>query len=370
MDGNRCAGLAHAFPGRRDGHDRGIAFGRGRHIQDGLGEDDFRLGHSDALHRLSRRYCHCQRLWIRISHILGRADHDPARDELDILPRVQHFCQIIHRRIRVRSPHALDKCRDRVIVVVSGLVVVHHTLLDAFRSHLQGDMDQAVLAAVCGQDPQFHRIERVSGIPSGNIRQKIQGVLVNLRMEGAHPLFLVIHCPAQDRLDILLIQRMELKDAGSGQQRSIDLKIRVFRSRPDQRDGAVLHKRKQIILLSLVETVDLIDKQDGLLLIHPQQFFCLLNDLLHVLLARGCGIDLLKFGTGRVGDDLCQGGLARPRRPVKNDGAQLVRPDRPIQQLILSNDVLLPRHLLQSHRTHPGCQGRLLFLSGFSHIIK
>lgn len=55
---------------------------------------------------------------------------------------------------------------------------------------------------------------------------------------------------------------------GARQKRRIHLEIRIFRCGSDQNDRAVLDKRKQIVLLSLVETMDLIDKQDRFLSIH------------------------------------------------------------------------------------------------------
>lgn len=53
---------------------------------------------------------------------------------------------------------------------------------------------------------------------------------------------------------------MQFKNDGAGNQRSIYLKIRIFRRCPDQNDRSILDKRKQIILLAFIETVNLVDK--------------------------------------------------------------------------------------------------------------
>ena len=88
---------------------RGIGFRCCCHIEDRLGKNDLGLRHTNALHRLCRADGHGKCLRIRVSHILCRADHDPAGNELDVLSGVKHACQVVNRRIRVRSAHALDE---------------------------------------------------------------------------------------------------------------------------------------------------------------------------------------------------------------------------------------------------------------------
>src|SRR5699024_12869573 len=46
------------------------------------------------------------------------------------------------------------------------------------------------------------------------------------------------------------------------------------------------------------------------------------------------------------------------RRPVKDQGTELVRLHRPVQQLSGTDDMLLSHHLLQGFRAHPGSQRR------------
>lgn len=57
---------------------RGIGFRCCCHIEDRLGKNDLGLRHTNALHRLCRADGHGKCLRIRVSHILCRADHDPA----------------------------------------------------------------------------------------------------------------------------------------------------------------------------------------------------------------------------------------------------------------------------------------------------
>ena len=121
-------GLKHSHAGR-------IALWRGCHIGHCLGQDDLGFRKSDPLHGLGRIHSHRQCLGICVSHILRCAYHNPSGNEFDILTRIEHPGQIIDSRIRVRAAHALDKCRNRIIMVIPVLIVPHHPFLDAFLGH-------------------------------------------------------------------------------------------------------------------------------------------------------------------------------------------------------------------------------------------
>ena len=69
--------------------------------------------------------------------------------------------------------------------------------------------------------------------------------------------------PADDLQNVLFRQRLQLEDAGTGQQGTVDLEIGIFRCRADQRDDPLFYIRQQVILLGLVEPVDFINEQDS-----------------------------------------------------------------------------------------------------------
>ena len=92
--------------------------------------------------------------------------------------------------------------------------------------------------------------------------------------------------------DIILRQTLQFKNDRSGQQSSVDLKIRILCRCTDQNDRAVLHERKQIILLPLIEAMNLIDKEDRLPAVHSLVVLRLRDHFLHVLLAGRSRIDL------------------------------------------------------------------------------
>ena len=147
--------------------------------------------------------------------------------------------------------------------------------------------------------------------------------------------------------NILRFQRLQLKNAGSGKKSPVYLKIRIFRRRTDQDQGSILYKGKKIILLSLVKAVDLVYKQNGSFAVHSPAVLCGGHNLLHILFSGHCGVDLLKFSAGGVGNNLCQRGFSGPWRAVENKRSKFVRFDGAVKELVLSNDMLLPHHLIQ-----------------------
>ena len=114
----------------------------------------------------------------------------------------------------------------------------------------------------------------------------------------------------------------------------------------------------------------LVNEQDRSLSIHPLQILRLCNDLLHVLFPGNRRINLGKLRTCRIRYDLCQRRFPGTGRSVKDDRADLVRPDGAVKQLVLAYDVLLPDHLVQRPRAHPRCKRRFLLHIRAAHIFK
>ncbi len=225
-------GLKYRLAGR-------IAFRGTGNIGNRLGENDLGLWHAHPLHRQRSVHRHCQSLRIRIAHVLGGTDHNPAGDKSDALPRPE---QIVHRRIRIRPPHALDKGGNGVIMAVAGLVIPHCPLLYTLLSHIQRDMNPTVLPPAGGEDSKLHGVEDVPGIPAGDIRQKFQSVLLNHRIVNPHAPVTVIDRPFDQLPHCLHRQGFQLKQQRTGQQRPVDLKIWIFCGSSHQNQSAVLHK--------------------------------------------------------------------------------------------------------------------------------
>ena len=255
-------------------------------------------------------------------------------------------------------------------MIIPGFIVFYHLPLNALGSHRQRDVDDAVRPRFRGKDSEFHCRQGCPGIPVRHVRQKFQRVVVDGGVIGAHALLLIGQSPPDQSFDVLPAQRLQFEDHGPGEERPVDLKIRILGGGSDQDDGPVLHVGEQIILLPLVEAVDLVDEEDRPPAIHPLQLLRLLHHGFHILFPGRGGIDLSKTGAGGVGDHSGQRRLPGARRPVEDDGADLIRLDGPVEQLILSYDMLLPHHLVQGLRPQPGGQWGLLFSVLCSHVVK
>ena len=93
---------------------------------------DSRFGHPDKFDRLLRRDRKLQRFGVSKTDVFTCENHNPPRDETEIFPGVQHFCQPVHRAFFIRSAHAFDERADSVVVRVADAIVYDGFLLDAF----------------------------------------------------------------------------------------------------------------------------------------------------------------------------------------------------------------------------------------------
>ena len=92
--------------------------------------------------------------------------------------------------------------------------------------------------------------------------------------------------------------------------------------------------------------MDLINEQDRLFSKHSTVVLCLCDNLFHILFACHSRIDLHKLRAGRIRDHPRKSRFARSGRSVKNDGGKLVRLNRTVQKLVLSDNVLLSDYFL------------------------
>ena len=104
-----------------------------------------------------------------------------------------------------------------------------------------------------------------------------QRVVVHQDVAIAISLFRVFQRPFQKGENVLLTQRAQFKDPGTGNERLDDVKIWVLRGRANQRHHAVFHVWKQRVLLGAIPAVHFINKQDGALAIEPPPFCRFIN---------------------------------------------------------------------------------------------
>ena len=92
--------------------------------------------------------------------------------------------------------------------------------------------------------------------------QQVKGFI--LRRDFATKQLLVsLQGTFQKSSDVVWLQRFQDKNPGAGEQGGVDFKGGVFRCGSNQDDVTVFDPWQKRILLGLVETMDLVDKQQG-----------------------------------------------------------------------------------------------------------
>ena len=180
-------------------------------------------------------------------------------------------------------------------------------------------MNLSIFTALCSQHTKLHCIQCASCISSCNIGKKFHRVIINHCLIASHPFFHIIDGTPDQFRNIFFTKWLQFKNAGSGDQRTVYFKIRVFCCRTNQNNGSIFHKRKQIILLPFIKSVNLIYKKNRFLLVHAKRLFCLCNHCFHIFLSRYSSINLGKLCARCICNHFCKRGLSGPRRSIENN---------------------------------------------------
>src|SRR5262249_50725562 len=139
--------------------------------------------------------------------------------------------------------------------------------------------------------------------------------------------------PLDQRRDVRAGEDFKREDLTATQERRIDGKEWVLRRRADEDDAALFNAGEQDILLGAVESVDLIEEQNGTLAGLLQLGLGFLEQFPYFLDPRGHGIELLEMTLRVEGDDLRQRGLSRAGRAVEDERAEPVCLEHAPQEL-------------------------------------
>jgi len=334
----RVAEMVRDFPVRSsldlvfhlvEGDVGGVRFGCGGDIDHGLGQGDLAFGEPQPFHGLGGRGGHQEGPGVGVPDVFRRGDEQPSRDEPGVFACREHLGHPVEGRVRVRSAQGFDEGGDGVIVVVAGFVVTDGAGLDGGFRDRQVDPHPAAVSRGRGQHGQFDGVDHASGVPGAHGDQVLPGVVGHLdgllRRERRQR-------PRQDLPKVVLLQGMELKKGGTGQEGGVDVERGVFRRQADQRDGAPLDVRKEGVLLGSVEMVDLVEDQPRPLVLDPSAFLGLLEDHPDVGDPHGDRVLLLHVGLGLERGQPGQGRLPRAGRAEEDRRSQTVRLDAPPQE--------------------------------------
>ena len=157
--------------------------------------------------------------------------------------------------------------------------------------------------------------------------------------------------PLQQLHDLVFGERLQHIDSSAREQRGVDFERRILGGGADQADVAFFHVGQKGILLGFVETVNLIDEDDGARAVLAGTLG-VGHDLLDLFDPREHGGEFDELRFGHAGDDLCQRGLARARRSPEDERAGVVAVNLRAQGLAGTDQVFLAGELFERARTH------------------
>ncbi len=336
--------LAHVLPRAAQGDARGVRLRGEREVDRALGQRVGRLGQPDVLDGVGRADRDLQRLGVGVADVLGGEDHHAPDDEARVLAGLEHHREVVQRGVRVRPAGGLDPGRDRVVVAVALLVVRQRAALERVLGALERDR----LAVGRGLARELERRERGAGVTAGAAGEEREDVVAD-RMVAA---LAAVERPAQQHLDVGRRERAQLVDLRAGEQRGVDLEVRVLGRRPDERDEPLLDRGQERVLLGLVEAVDLVEEEDRRL---AGALAAVVGALEHLADLGAPGLDgaeLLERGARGRGDDPGDRRLPRAGRPVEDHRVRPPLLDRGAQRGAGAEHVLLADDLVERSRAH------------------
>ena len=212
----------------------------------------------------------------------------------------------MQRRVRVGAAHRLLVSRNDVIVIVPVFIVPHSSAAGDLFDHFQGDM-----LALCllrrGRHGKIEAAQRLAQVTARALGEIGTGLGIH-RDRHALRLRELFQRVVQPLLHIRRRQGFELEHRAAGQQRIIDVKIRVLGRGGDEGHAAVLDALQQALLLLFVQVLDLVQiEQDAP---RPGQRADVLEHGLDVAGAAGGAVELVEGHAAVLRNDAGHGGLA------------------------------------------------------------
>ena len=173
--------------------------------------------------------------------------------------------------------------------------------------------------------------------------------------------------PVDQLRHIAVGEPLETDNARTADQRGVHFEKRVFSGGAHQHHDAVLHRMKKRILLTAIESMDLVHKQDGTRAVERQALLGGVDFPAQVGYGAADGRHLHERGLRGFGDDVSDGGFAGSRRAIEDDRADVVLLDGRTQPAARTHGILLPHHIFQRSRAHAHRQRRHLLLAFVLH---
>jgi len=208
---------------------------------------------------VQRGHRHAQRRRIGVAHVLAGEDDDAPQQEARVLAALQHARQPIHGGVRVGAAHRFLVGGDDIVMFVALAVVAHGARRADVFGVLFGD-DPLIPDARRGQHANFDGVDGFPDVAAARTRDEFAHTVLCfdffLHFGGE-----VIEGAVDGRQNFLRGQRFKFKNSRAAEHRVVDVKIRVFRCRGNERNRTVLDELKQRLLLLFVEILNLVEVQ-------------------------------------------------------------------------------------------------------------
>ena len=328
-----------------DGHDNGVGLRRRGQQQHCLRQRQPRLRQAELKRAVHAGFHDHGRLRIGKADILARRAQDaPART--DQVAGLEQARQIMQRRVGIRAAQRLHERGHDVIVVVARTVIVHGAALRDVLGIRAQEADGIPLSRRRRKE-QLDRIERLAHIAAADGRD----IPRRARLDVCRDVFPCAENGHRAQHGLFHLggrHLLELKHRAAAEHRVIDIEIRVFRCRGNDRDAAVLHELQQRLLLLFVEVLDLVEIQQHTA--GREHGIELGNDIADVRNARGRGVQAAQ-GAVRAGrDDACDRGLAGAGRAVKHHVRDLAGLHDAAEHPVRAQNMLLPDDIVERGR--------------------
>ena len=159
-----CSTACERAPERAVG---GVALRRAGEVGDRLRERDPAFGQADPLGGQIRGGGDAERAGIGVADVLGREDHEPAREEEQIVAGREQARGVVERRVRIARAQALDERRGEVVVLLAVAVVEQCPAADRLAHGFE--RDARGLGPVCAGDRRG-RLEDAERAPRVAVR--------------------------------------------------------------------------------------------------------------------------------------------------------------------------------------------------------
>ena len=100
-------------------------------------------------------------------------------------------------------------------MLVSAVIIMNSPLLNTVRRHLEVDRDPPVLTRFRRHGRKFDGVQRRSRVPSRHVSQELPGFFREVYLHAAEPPVFIRDSPVKKDCDLLLRERMQLKDRRS-----------------------------------------------------------------------------------------------------------------------------------------------------------